>query len=459
MVQMVVCSNRPFAAATAKSSPCTAVVTDVPRSLRSVGRKAALILPAIIPPAAAAWAEDLTDAAQQGAEAGRQALSASQVPQWSQVQIPGGLKAPTDIANILGDSNVNPILLLGAVAAVAVPALLFQALNPGSTVKGSSPGNVVATLTEESRAQLLDIRSAADVKAEGSPDLKGTKRRALSLPYTRVAKDGTSVAVEGWAGKAAKLGALKSNSIVILLDSDGKSAKKAAAELDSSAVEEIYFVTGGAESWQKSGQPWKEPGRGFTLDLSSLSQTVSQGIGTMRIKAGENNDEQGSGGFPNSKILVGVGAVLGAFLLVNQTGAFLEIVGLGAAANFALKNFVFAKDRERSTQQFRELVAPEEMGKDVNRLTSALLESGDNWASVAEAKVEGAIGSAKDTASKVGDDVKSAASDAKADLKSGSNGAADNVESAAEDVQDKAEGANKDAKAWIGSWKDKSTNA
>lgn len=53
-------------------------------------------------------------------------------------------------------------------------------------MKGSSPANVVAALTEEPRAQLLDIRSAADVKAEGSPDLKGTKRRALSLPYSRV---------------------------------------------------------------------------------------------------------------------------------------------------------------------------------------------------------------------------------------------------------------------------------
>lgn len=61
----------------------------------------------------------------QGVETGRQALSASQVPQWSQVQIPKGLQAP-DVGNVLGSSGVNPLLLLGAVAAVAVPALLFQ---------------------------------------------------------------------------------------------------------------------------------------------------------------------------------------------------------------------------------------------------------------------------------------------------------------------------------------------
>lgn len=36
MVQMVMCSNRPFVTASAKSSTCT-VVNDVPRSLRSAG--------------------------------------------------------------------------------------------------------------------------------------------------------------------------------------------------------------------------------------------------------------------------------------------------------------------------------------------------------------------------------------------------------------------------------------
>lgn len=72
----------------------------------------------------------------QGAEAGRQALTSSQVPQWNQIEIPGGFKAPTDIANILGDNSVNPILLLGAVAAIAVPALLFQVRLPrGSSLR------------------------------------------------------------------------------------------------------------------------------------------------------------------------------------------------------------------------------------------------------------------------------------------------------------------------------------
>lgn len=59
-------------------------------------------------------------------------VPSSQVPQWSQVRVPEGVKAPDDIANLFG-GNVNPLLLLGAVAAIAVPALLFQ-VNPCSRV-------------------------------------------------------------------------------------------------------------------------------------------------------------------------------------------------------------------------------------------------------------------------------------------------------------------------------------
>lgn len=52
-------------------------------------------------------------------------VPADKVPQWSQVRVPEGIQAPNDLANLFG-GNVNPLLLLGAVAAIAVPALLFQ---------------------------------------------------------------------------------------------------------------------------------------------------------------------------------------------------------------------------------------------------------------------------------------------------------------------------------------------
>lgn len=61
-----------------------------------------------------------------------------------------------------------------------------QGLNPGSKAKGTSPSNVLKALADEPRTQLVDIRSPAAVKAQGKPDLSATRRRLLSLPYTRV---------------------------------------------------------------------------------------------------------------------------------------------------------------------------------------------------------------------------------------------------------------------------------
>ena len=52
-------------------------------------------------------------------------------------------------------------------------------------------------------------------------------------------------------------------------------------------------------------------------------------------------------------MLVAGGALLGGVLLFSQTGLFLEIVGLGAAANVVYKNFFYAEDRERSTKKLK----------------------------------------------------------------------------------------------------------
>ena len=85
------------------------------------------MLPAVFGGASAAIADELERAGEAAGQAGRQALSSSQVPQWSNVQVPSGLKAPTEVANLFsGSDGVNPLLLLGAVASIAIPVLLFQ---------------------------------------------------------------------------------------------------------------------------------------------------------------------------------------------------------------------------------------------------------------------------------------------------------------------------------------------
>ena len=62
----------------------------------------------------------------------------------------------------------------------------LQALSPGGKAKGTSASNALSALAEEPRTQLVDIRSPAAVKAQGTPDLSATRRRSLSLPFTKV---------------------------------------------------------------------------------------------------------------------------------------------------------------------------------------------------------------------------------------------------------------------------------
>lgn len=62
---------------------------------------------------------------------------------------------------------------------------------------------------------------------------------------------------------------------------------------------------------------------------------------------------QGGAEVPPSTVLLGAGAVLGGYLLLANTGVFLELVGVAAAAQLVSKNFLYAKDRQRTTKALR----------------------------------------------------------------------------------------------------------
>ena len=50
-----------------------------------------------------------------------------------------------------------------------------------------------------------------------------------------------------------------------------------------------------------------------------------------------------------NKAIIGVGAILGgALLFVSEIDTVLEVAGLFAAGNFALRNLLFADDRKRT---------------------------------------------------------------------------------------------------------------
>ena len=278
--------------------------------------------------------------------------------------------AASDIASLFSD---NPLLIGGGAALVAIPVAIGAFLNSGAGAGGVKATNVERTLqalAEDPRVVLVDIRSKADIKAQGSPDLKSVKRSPTSLPFTSVVK-GEVVVDEKFADKLGRLRNIKEDSLVILLDADGRVAKKAAAAV-ADVVEKVYYVQGGAEAWAETG-PWKQPGAGLSFSLPSVNLNLKS-VGANINELAEDFKKAPS----LTKAGLAAGALFGAaFLLANEVEVILELAGILAAGNFLLK-FVFADEREKTLTEIRTLVdekvAIKEVGSDLNKIAKAVLE-------------------------------------------------------------------------------------
>ena len=85
---------------------------------------------------------------------------------------------------ILSFGSENPLLLGGGVFVLAVPLILSQVFKSSPKAWGIiSARAAFAKLSEDSAAQLLDIRGLKDFKEVGTPDLRNIKKKAVSIPY------------------------------------------------------------------------------------------------------------------------------------------------------------------------------------------------------------------------------------------------------------------------------------
>jgi len=284
-------------------------------------------------------------------------------------------------------SSVNPLLVAGGAAALAIPAALAAVLGGGGGGKGpgkAKPAPVEAVLESlaDEGTVLVDVRSKESAKQFGSPSLPKGAKRAVSLPFTlkvKATKKGEAASYQvdaGFAAKFAKLGLADGDAGVILLDSFGREAPAAAAALAAAGATPeagIAFVADGAEGprgWKASGAPWRAPSRGLTFDLSAL-KNVGGAVDSLAddFKAAPTAAKAG----------IAVAAlVAGATLLFQEASTVLEVAGLVAAGQFAAKRLVFASDRRRTADELRELVDAKigvaEAGADLRRVADALLE-------------------------------------------------------------------------------------
>ena len=158
----------------------------VPRHLASIGAgllgSGALGVPA-------AGAEPIPYGAP-AAAAPALSLPAVQMPD---ISLPSVSLPAVDIPDVGGLlDGADPLVVGGVVAAVALPAALLALLGGGSSgpkVKGVSAAKALEALAADEYVILLDIRSKADARAAGSPNLKGVSRRGVvSVPYASLVK-------------------------------------------------------------------------------------------------------------------------------------------------------------------------------------------------------------------------------------------------------------------------------
>ena len=164
-----------------------------------------LIPPALLALVPAAWAEDLDEAGQQAVESlrspyqfsGPKAVYPGTEAAKSVADAAGsaadaaGISLPDvqlpSLPNGLSDSLLdNPLLVVGGLALLAIPLIAIGLTGSGSKVKGVSAAKALDALANNPSAVIIDLRSKADVKEEGSPDLRSVKARLTSLPFTKV---------------------------------------------------------------------------------------------------------------------------------------------------------------------------------------------------------------------------------------------------------------------------------
>lgn len=85
---------------------------------------------------------------------------------------------------IISFGSENPLLLGGGAVALAVPLVLSQIFKSTPKAWGvDTARSAFSKLSEETGAQLLDIRASKDFKEVGSPDLRSLKKKAVSIVY------------------------------------------------------------------------------------------------------------------------------------------------------------------------------------------------------------------------------------------------------------------------------------
>ena len=111
--------------------------------------------------------------------------------------------------------NADPACARAPTESASAQAHTPEAEQQAVRVQGASPANALQLLQSDKDAIILDIRSKSEVREQGQPDLKGTKKSLVSIPYSppagpTAASGATGTVSVGWAERIARMKKVRS---------------------------------------------------------------------------------------------------------------------------------------------------------------------------------------------------------------------------------------------------------
>lgn len=286
-------------------------------------------------------------------------------------------------------ASENPLIIAGGFAALALPIVLFQVLGkPPKSWGVESAKTAYAKLADDAGAQLLDIRAPAELREVGSPDIRGLKKKPVTVVYKGEDKP-------GFLKKLSLKFKEPENTTLFILDKFDGNSELVAELVTENGFKAAYAIKDGAEGprgWLNSSLPWIVPKKTLSLDLSNLSDALDGVLG-------EGSDA----------VTVGVAAAAAAGLGVlafSEVETILQLLGSAALVQLVGKKLLFAEDRKKTLQQVDEFlttkVAPKELVDEIKQIGKALLPdsvSSNALPAPAEASPAAATGTVEKTES------------------------------------------------------------
>ncbi|PSS26287.1 Rhodanese-like domain-containing protein [Actinidia chinensis var. chinensis] len=254
----------------------------------------------------------------------------------------------------------NPVVVAGGAAIALVPLIVYQVF-----VKKPKPWGVESArkayekLGDDGNAQLLDVREPAELRQVGGPDVRGLKKKPVSIVYR--GKDKAS-----FLKKLSLKFKEPQNTTLFILDKFDGNSELVAELVTSNGFKAAYAIKDGAEGprgWLNSSLPWIPPKKTLSLDFSDLTDAIGDAIG------------EGSDALP---VTLGIAAATGIGLLAfTEVETLLQLLGSAALLQVISKKLLFAEDRKQTLQQVDEFlttkVAPKELVDEIKQIGKALL--------------------------------------------------------------------------------------